>query len=263
MSTLRVNGITLYYQITGAGPPLLFLHGLGSSGRDWERQVAHFASHYRVITVDVRGHGRSDKPAGPYAIPLFAADVVQLLEKLDIVPIHLVGLSMGGMIAFQLAVERPELLCSLTIVNSGPEVIIRTIQDRLTLWQRLLIVRLMGMRKMGEILAQRLLPQPEYADLRETFASRWAENDKQAYLHSLKAFIGWQVTAYLGQITTPTLVITAEHDYTPVAVKEAYVAQMPQAELLVIEDARHALPIERPQQFNAALEAFLQKHYCA
>src|SRR5439155_12833482 len=92
----------------------------GSSKRDWEPQVAELAKTYRVITVDLRGHGQSDKPAGPYTIPEFAADVAGLLESLHASPAHIVGLSLGGGVAFQLAVNYPALLKSLTIVNSGP-----------------------------------------------------------------------------------------------------------------------------------------------
>lgn len=260
MPTKKTNGINLYYERHGSGEPLLFLHGLGSSGRDWEKQVAYFSEQYNVITLDTRGHGRSDKPAGPYSIPLFAADVAQLLKALELGPVHVVGLSMGGMITFQLAVERPELLKTITIVNSTPEIVINSFSDRVTLWQRLLIVRLMGMRKMGEFLANRLLPQPEFATLRQQFADRWAENDKRAYLHAMKGLVGWSVMAQLPHINTPTLVITADQDYTPVSVKEAHVAKMPHAELAIIPNSHHAVPVERPEQFNSTLEAFLNKH---
>ena len=115
-----VNDIQLYYEITGQGQPLLFIHGLGSSTRDWEAQVSPFAANYQVITFDLRGHGRSDKPPGPYTLPLFTADTAGLLKALGLDAAHVVGISLGGGIAFQLALDYPELVKTLTIVNSAP-----------------------------------------------------------------------------------------------------------------------------------------------
>ena len=75
MPKFRCNDIDLFYEITGKGEPIVFIHGLGSSGRDWEYQIDYFSDHYQVIVLDVRGHGNSDKPPGPYSIPLFARDL--------------------------------------------------------------------------------------------------------------------------------------------------------------------------------------------
>src|SRR5690349_17167122 len=103
MPFAKVNNVQLYYELDGddSKPVVLFLHGLGSSVRDWEYQVTHFAQNYRVLLIDMRGHGRSEKPAGPYSMRQWAADVVALLDHLKIDKAHVVGLSMGGMIAFQ------------------------------------------------------------------------------------------------------------------------------------------------------------------
>jgi len=259
MSKLHVRDIDLYYEIAGQGQPILFIHGLGSSSRDWEPQVAFFAKHYQVVTFDVRGHGQSDKPPGPYSIPLFATDTAELIKSLGIAPAHIIGISMGGMIAFQLAVSAPDLVRSLVIVNSGPEFILRTFKERIGGLQRLLIVRLLGMRKMGQVLSKRLFPKPEHEELRRVFVERWAENDRRAYSDAMRAIVGWSVSDCLGDIRSPTLVITADEDYAPVSLKEAYVAKMPQAELVVIADSRHATPAERPEQFNEALMAFLSR----
>lgn len=259
MSKLHVRDIDLYYEIAGRGQPILFIHGLGSSSRDWEPQVAFFAKHYQVVTFDVRGHGQSGKPPGPYSIPLFATDTAELIKSLGIAPAHVVGISMGGMIAFQLAVSAADLVRSLVIVNSGPEFILRTFKERIGGLQRLLIVRLLGMRKMGQVLSKRLFPKPEHEELRRVFVERWAENDRRAYSDAMRAIVGWSVSDRLGDIRSPTLVIAADEDYAPVSLKEAYVAKIPQAELVVIADSRHATPAERPEQFNEALMAFLSR----
>ena len=96
-------------------------------------------------------------------------------------------------------------------------------------------------------------------NLRQTFVESWAENDPRAYLASMLALVNWSVARRLEEIQIPTLVIAADQDYTPVAVKEAYAARMPQAVLSVIEDAHHAVPVERPEQFNRVLRAFLME----
>lgn len=259
MPDIEANGVKLNYEITGQGQPILFIHGLGSSGRDWEYQIDFFSPSYRVVTYDVRGHGKSEKPRGPYSVPLFAADTVALIRALQIEPAHIVGISMGGMIAFELVVSAPELVRSLVIVNSAPALVIKTISERVQLLQRLWIVRLLGMRKMGEVLSQRLLPKAEHAPLRELFVQRWAENDRRAYLDSMRALVNWSVADKLATIHCPTLVIASDHDYTPVETKQAYVAQMPTAELVVIEDARHAVTVEKPAEFNQVLKAFLAR----
>ncbi|MDH7487962.1 MAG: alpha/beta hydrolase [Anaerolineae bacterium] len=259
MPRIRVRDIGLHYEEVGAGEPLLFIHGLGSSGRDWEMQVPFFASEYRVVVFDLRGHGESDKPRGPYTMPQFAEDTAGLIEALGIAPAHVVGISLGGMIAFQLAIDRPDLVRSLVIVNSGPEFVARTFRERLAVLQRFLVVRLVGMRKMGEILAPRLFPKPEQGALREMLVERWAANDPRAYRDAMRAIVGWSVADRLGEIDIPTLVVAADEDYTPVSTKEAYVAKIPRAELAVIRDARHAVPVERPDEFNAAVGAFLAR----
>jgi pimeloyl-ACP methyl ester carboxylesterase len=259
MPFLRIDDINLHYEITGEGEPLLFIHGLGSSGRDWEKQIDFFSRRYRVAVFDVRGHGQSSRPPGPYSIKLFAADTAKLIETLLVPPIHVVGLSLGGMIAFQLAVDRPELMKSMVIVNIGPEVRLNSLKQFLTAIRRFAIVHFFGMKKMGEVLSRELFPQAEQASIRKNFVERWAKNDKQAYLDTMRAIVGWSVADRIDRIEVPTLVITSDHDYTSVPVKEAFVARMPRAELAVIRDAHHAVPVECPEAFNAVLTTFLAR----
>lgn len=253
MPKIRVNDINLYYEVSGAGPALLLLHGLGSSTRDWEAQVREFCKTYQVITFDLRGHGQSDKPKGPYWVPMFAADTAGLLAALGIPSAHVVGESLGGAVGFQFAISYPELLRSLVIVNSAP-----MMADKQTADQRVAVVRQHGMRAMGEMLSASLFPQPEHAPLRATFIEHWAANDPEAYIESTLSLVGWDVTNQLGSIRCPTLVISADQDYWPLSVKEAYTKLIPGARLVVVADSHHALPIEKPHEFNEILEQFLK-----
>lgn len=258
MAIMRVGEIQMHYEIIGQGEPVVFIHGLGSSARDWENQIGFFSKIYQVILFDVRGHGKSDKPPGPYSIPLFSRDLIALLEALQIGPVHIVGISMGGMIALQLAVDAPELVKSLVVVNSGPEMVVKTLKERIRIWQRFLIVRLLGMRKMGAVLSGRLFPKPEQGELRKIFVERWAENDPRAYRDAMSALVGWSVSEHLEKIACPVLVVAADEDYTPVEVKATYVKRLQRGELVVIADSRHATPVEQPDEFNKVVMAFLQ-----
>jgi pimeloyl-ACP methyl ester carboxylesterase len=258
MPHLSVNATELYYEVSGQGDPILFIHGLGSSAQDWEYQVGHFAADYRVVTVDVRGHGQSAKPPGPYSIPLFASDLAALIRALDLGRVHVVGISMGGMIGFQLAVDAHDLVRSLVAANCGVDMVLRSWKQRWQLYQRWLILRLLGMKRMAEILSHRLFPKADQAELREALVERWSRNDPGAYWQSVKGLAGWSVSERLGEITCPVLVLAADQDYTPVEMKEAYAQKLPRGELVVIEDSRHATPVERPEAFNRAVRAFLQ-----
>jgi 3-oxoadipate enol-lactonase len=260
MPTIQSNNINVHFEVNGTGQPLLFIHGLGSSARDWELQVQEFSKNYQVITFDLRGHGQSDKPAGPYSMSIFASDTAGLLKALKVELTHVVGLSLGGAVAFQLAIDFPALIKTMTIVNSAPEMIIRTFKDQVGIWQRFVIVQLFGMRRMGEVLSKRLFPKAEQASFRPTFVERWAENDTRAYQEAMRAMVGWSVTNKLGSIKCPSLIISADQDYTPVALKEEYTKLIPNAQLIVIPDAHHATPIEQPEKFNAAVADFLAKH---
>ena len=260
MPKLRTNNIDLYYEAKGTGQPLLFINGLGSSTRDWEFQVEEFCKTYRVITFDLRGQGKSDAPEGPYTIPMFASDIVGLLKGLGEESAHIVGISLGGGIAFQSALDAPAMVRTLVIVNSGPMLTAPGGDAQKEVDSRVAIVKQKGMRAMGQVLAPALFPKPEHAFLREAFVERWAENDPRAYIDSLLSMVGWNVLSQINSIRCPTLVVSSDQDYSPVALKEAYVKLMPNAELAVIPDAHHAVPMEQPEAFNAALRQFLAKH---
>lgn len=259
MPYFALADIRLYYEIHGEGEPVLLIHGLGSSVRDWEQQIPFLKERFQVIAFDVRGHGRSDKPPGPYSVPQFAADAAALVQGLGYESVHVVGISMGGMIAFQLAADFPACVRSLVVVNSAPELPVRSFADRLRFWQREWIVRLLGMRKMGEVLSRRLFIKPEQGELRRLFVERWAQNDPRAYLAAMRALVGWSVMPRLGEITVPVLFLASDEDYTFIGDKQAYVEKMKNARLEVITDARHALPVERPEEFNRSVLAFLQE----
>ena len=258
MPTVNVNGMELYYEVAGEGPPVLLLHGLGSSARDWEYQTPELGRSYRVITMDVRGHGRSSRPPGPYSVAQFSQDALALLRALNATPAHIVGLSMGGMIAFQMAVDNPDAVRSLAIINSGPAMILHGMQ-KAVLATRFAVVRLFGMKTMGGMIAKKVFPLPGQAGLRQTMIARMSENDPRAYLDAVRAIDGWSVEDRIGEIRCPVLILASDRDYTPVAWKHAYAAKIPGARVAVVKDSRHVAPIDQPEQVNQILLPFLAK----
>ena len=261
MPTLTTGGAELHYEDRGAGETILFLHGLGSSAEAWQPQIDHFAPRFRCLALDARGSGRSRdlaKPHGPFSLRDFARDAAMLLERLGAAPAHVVGLSMGGMIAFQLAVDSPKSVRSLVIVNSAPAVVPRTAREHAALLTRKVVARVFGPKGMAKMLAPRLFPKPEQAALRASFIESMSKNDRRAYLSTTNAIVGWSVADRIGEIEAKSLIVAADGDYTSVASKEAYARRMKDARVVVIPDARHALPVEDPERFNACVDEFLR-----
>lgn len=207
--------------------------------------------------MTLRGHGKSDKAVGTYSIPLFAEDVSCLIKNLALPQVHIVGLSLGGMIAMQLAVHQAELVKSITIVNSKSEYPRHTFKDHFQVFLRFFIVKVMGMRRMGKVLASRLFPKAEHEQLRKDMAMRWAKNDTKAYLKATKAILNWKITERLNEISCPTLIIGAEYDYTPVSDKELLASRIKNAKLIIIKDSRHGTPLDQTEIFNKTVEDFL------
>lgn len=256
MPTIKLEDVSLHYEETGQGTPLLLIHGLGASSDYWDLMLPSLTTQHRVIMVDVRGHGRSDKPAGAYSVPLFAKDVAALCDRLGLKNLHVLGHSMGGMIAFQLVVDRPELVRSLIILNSGPDMVPRKLSMFLALKLRLFLLRAFGPAKLAAVLAKKLFPKPDQESLRQRVRDSLGKNDPDVYLRSTRALIGWTVQARIGEIACPVLVLASDRDYTPLSAKEEYVKLLRDVRLEVITDSGHAASLDQPQQVVEKVVAF-------
>lgn len=115
MPIVAANGIKLNYKVEGQGYPLVMIMGLGANRSGWSPQISFFKKHYTVVTFDNRGVGKSDKPEGPYSIRMMADDTVKLMDHLEIKKTHIMGASMGGMIAQELAINYPERVSKLVL----------------------------------------------------------------------------------------------------------------------------------------------------
>jgi len=261
MPYAQVNGIHIRYEMWGVGETaLVMLHGLGSSADDWMLQLPAFGPYFRCVLVDLRGHGLSDKPAGRYSVPLFAADVSELLARLGLASAHLLGLSLGGLVAQQLAIAQPETVRSLTLINTFPSLWPPTRGMLHTGMRRAdVLLRRPSMAETATRVAQQLFPRPDQATLRAQAEARIAANDPLAYRRSLTAALRFHPGSALDQVTCPALIIAGERDtVVPMAYKERLRKRLPQAEFVVVMNSGHASNVDQPEAVNQVVLAFLR-----
>jgi 3-oxoadipate enol-lactonase len=257
MDFIELSGGRFGYICTGQGTPVLLLHGLGSSLLDWQPQIDHLSRSFRVYALDLRGHGRSEPLRARLRLADLAEDVAEFIRAKEIEPCFVVGISMGGMIGFQLLASHPDIARGFVAINSTPSFPLDSFALRCRLALRLLLIRLLGLRALGWLLARKLFPHAGQAALRAQTAARIAGNDRTSYLHALRAIPGWSAWPALENVATPMLIVSGDRDYTPLAYKRDYVRKLRNARLVVIEDSGHATPLDQPTRLNAVLERFL------
>jgi 3-oxoadipate enol-lactonase len=242
----------------GGGEAVVLVHAIGCDHRMWDELARALAPHYRVVRVDVRGHGASAVPPRPYALDALAGDIAQLLQGLGIRKAHWVGLSMGGMIGQAFALRHPDRLGKLVIANStssyGPE--------GRKMWEaRAKMVEDGGVAAIRDMVASRYFSddfrarQPAAVD---QVMQRFAQTPKEGYLGCCDAIAALDYSKDLARITAPTLVIAGGADAgTPPAMSEALARGIPNAKLAVIPGAAHLSAVEKPAEFNALVREFL------
>ncbi|HZR37670.1 MAG TPA: alpha/beta hydrolase [Nevskia sp.] len=256
MPYAELPGVRLHYEEAGRGEPLVLLHGIGASRTDWEYNVPAFAGHYRVITPDLRGFGLSER-SGNYSVATFANDIWLLLERLGVDGFHLIGHSMGGAVALQMAVDRPARIRRLVAADTLPSFQANSFGKRILFAYRYLMMGVFGPQRLSSAVAAKLFPNPDQQALRDRATAGGLANDRGVYLETLKALLGWNVLGQLERLTMPVLVVAAEHDYFPVSDAEAFARMLRDARLKIFAGMHHALPLEAPQAFNTAVLRFL------
>src|SRR3989304_3693517 len=264
MRRISINGIRIACLEVGNGAPRLLLHGLGGSHDDWRLQMPAVAARHRVIVPDLRGFGASERRE-PFTIQQHARDMIALLAALSIERVHVVGLSMGGAVAIELALRAPARVASLVLVNTAPGFRLTNWQRRRMAWLRVPIALLLGVGGVARVFGQGVFPARSQSRLRKRFIRRASHTSRWVYLATLRALTRWNAEARLPArrgpgpaIRGPALVIGAEHDYTSSAEKEHWVARFPNARFVVIPGSRHHTELDSPGRFNREVLGFLK-----
>ena len=268
MATLTANGITIGYEITGSGPPLVLVAGLGYSRWMWHKMVPGLAKNFQVISYDNRGVGESDKPAGPYTAQLLADDLAGLLNGLGIAKTAVFGHSMGGFVAQAFALAYPERVTHLILSATnfgGPRhvpvtqealaVLMDTASDPLTRLRNGILI------SCADGFAER---QPEVVD---EWLNYRASHPIDPVGYQAQMGVGLALMSEeacfehkLPAVTAPTLILSgAEDKVVPPANVDLLAEAMPQAETAVIAQAGHFFPFEQPETAVSIVTNFLHK----
>ncbi len=248
------NGVSLFVREDGEGTPLVLTHGLGDDHRFWDPCIEMLAPHHRIIRWDVRGFGKSSKPSGPYHLDHFADDLRQIFDALEVERAHLVGLSMGGVIAQRFLLAHPDRLFGATLVSTSSEISEKATAN----WRRL--ADRVESKGFGRIDATRSFA-PGFAhshrDVVEAAGIQTASNDPAAYAAAARAVSEYSFTAALGALRMPVLIMQGLDDqHTPPGGSVKMSRAIPHARLLMLPEAGHSLPVEQPLLFAATLLAF-------
>ena len=256
MSRVRIGDVTLQYEQTGAGTDLVLLHGLGSDLHAWDAEVAELSRHHRVLRPNVRGFGASDKPAGPYSPSLFARDLDGLLSACGVRDAHVLGISLGGVIAQRFALDYGARVRSLLLVSTSSEV---GAQSTAT-WQRLAdLVERHGFDGRSADASRAFSPgfAERHPEVVAEVGRRNAANDPRGYAAAARAVSDYRWTDELPRLRVPTLILQGlEDQLTPPGGSVKMSRALPRARLLMIAGAGHNLPIEQPELFRASVLAF-------
>ncbi|HUI72462.1 MAG TPA: alpha/beta fold hydrolase [Spirochaetia bacterium] len=257
MPFAKVNGIHLHYRVSGKGEPLVLIAGWGTDSRTWAFQLLPFQKSFLVVRFDNRGVGRSDKPQGPYTMKVMAADVIGLMDHLGIGAANVVGLSMGGMIAQEVAINYPDRVLKLVLGStfacqrngSGPTAECARHAGGDARQFRLALASLAGKRSLGRLVVLAMIRLLSSYGM-EGFKSQGAairEHDTSDRLHLIQC---------------PTLVIAGTRDRViRPSSSEFIVSRLPRGSLKMIENGSHSISSENRREFNDAVLGFLTMHH--
>lgn len=257
MREIAVNGARIALVEEGRGEPVLLLHGLGGSHDDWRLQRAPFAARHRVIIPDLRGFGASGRRE-PFTIQQHARDMLALAAALGIARAHVVGLSMGGAVAIEMALRRPAAVASLVLANTAPGFRLSDWERRRMAWLRAFIAAVLGVGAVARITGRGFFPARGQGRLRRRLIRRASETSRWVYLATLRALTRWNAESRLGAIRAPALVLAAEFDMTTTAEKRRWAARLSDARVVELEDSRHHSEQDSPDRFNREVLAFLR-----
>jgi len=263
MPMANVGDINVYYEVHGEGEPLLLIMGLGSDMTSWIFQIQEFSKKYRVIVFDNRGVGRTDAPDTPYSTELMADDTAGLLHALDIDRAHILGLSMGGFIAQELALKYPQRVKSLILATTAAvprSWATHVLGTMLRLNQEGVNRQTLTTLRLSWLFTDKFFDNPELVrTVIDTMLANPYPQPVHAYARQFDAATEHDTRDRIGKITAPTLVLVGKEDILlPIQMSEELAAGIPNAELVVLEGGGHGFLVEIAGKFNRAVLDFLE-----
>lgn len=263
MAMIRVNEVDLFYADVGSGAEtVVFSHGFLMDHTMYRAQLEALQSQYRCLAYDHRGHGGSEKTAVGYEMENLYADAVAFIEAMNCAPCHFVGMSTGGFVGLRLAIRRPDLLKSLTLIDTAADAEPKKGLGQYKMLAK--IVRFLGWRLVINKVMAILFADPNPTDpARQAVIAEWKQrimqNDRMAtFRFGYGIWARESVYDQLGQINVPTQIIVGDKDIpTPVSRSERMAAAIPNARLAIIPDAGHTSPVDQPERVTAVLREFL------
>jgi pimeloyl-ACP methyl ester carboxylesterase len=263
--TVKANGQELYYELHGQGPPLVLVMGIGYDSSLWTlAQVPALSTQFQVIMVDNRDAGRSSNATRPYSVADMADDLAGLLDGLGIQRSHLLGLSMGGMIALEFALRHPDRLDRLVLTGTGAAPA-RSAVDPIQIWTWVkandATGKVFGGQQFVSLFSTAFLRNHLVVrDTAELLAGNPYPMSPEAYGRQAAAYRHFDALDRLATIAAPTLVVVGEQDLlTPPWIAREVAEAIPGARFQVIggNGSSHLVPIERPEDFNRLVMNFL------
>lgn len=263
MPRRMIRGCEYYVEEAGTGQDtIVFLHGLFMSGRAWHNQVLALRSRFRCVSVDLRGHARSSSPSDGYGMDDLADDVVQLIQAAGYGPVHLVGCAMGSTIAMHLALRRPELVRSLTLMSATANA-----EDGArgrNLWLTGVLMQIVGIRPfartlMKKLFAEHFLRDEDRAIQVDHWRNEFRKHNASGVARALRAYARRDsLVDVAGRIRPPTLILAGERD-TICHVREsrALNESISGSRYVTSQKAAHCPPVETPDAVSEALTGFL------
>lgn len=265
-----VRDIEIYYETHGPpeAQPIVWISGWGNSYWLWFRQIPAFKERYRCVVFDNRGAGRSSKPDYPYTMPMFADDTVGLMDALGIDNAHIVGVSMGGYIAQQIAVSYPEKVRSLVLISTHFGGTSFVPQENRTL--AMMFASPTETISQEEALEMRysVAYSPRFVQENRSLLQQigeWLEQNPQpvyARLHQASASVGsaFNLEAEVKQVSAPTLILQGTDDLMiPPKNAEMLADSISTSRLVLVEGGPHMIIFEQHEKINSAILSFIDE----
>lgn len=254
------HGVKVFYDTYGEGTPLVFLHPWTTNGYIWYYQVFPFALTNKVIVIDHRGHGRSDKPREGYAIQQHAQDVAAVMDAAKADRAVMVGNSIGGMMVMQFALDYPQRVIANVIQSSGTGLGKEMPKEAAEGFRQNYEATFSALLE-GAVSAKTRHERSEILDVMKAHFMVQSNFPKHVFDSALadpNGVFNWDISDRLKEIRQPTIVLAGEEDQaTPVAANKFLADNIPGAKLKLVKDVGHFYQLEKPADFNATLREFL------